>query len=159
MNIHNNIKQTEFATLVGVSDKTVSTLLSEGVLTAKASGQQWLLEYCGRLREQAAGRAATGDLDLASERARLAREQADKIAMQNEEKRRALAPVHVIERTLASVSRQVASQMEAIEVELKRKTKLSADEITLVMTVVVKARNAMADIQPEWDWVLDESSD
>ncbi len=135
----------------------MSTLMSNGVLTAGGSGQQWLLEYCERLREQAAGRAATGDLDLATERARLAKEQADRIAMQNEEKRRVLAPVHVIERTLASVSRQVAAQLEAIEVELKRKTKLSADDIRLVMTVIVKARNAMADIQPEWDWVFDES--
>jgi len=37
------------------------------------------LAYIRRLREQAAGRAATNGLDLASERARLARLQADKL--------------------------------------------------------------------------------
>jgi phage terminase Nu1 subunit (DNA packaging protein) len=49
--------------------------------------------YIRRLREQAAGRAAVGDLDLAGERAALAKAQRERIEMQNAVTRGELAPV------------------------------------------------------------------
>ena len=68
------ISQAEFAALIGVSEARVSQLVSEGVIVRGDSGHEWLLAYCERLRDQAAGRASAGlgGLDLVQERAALA---------------------------------------------------------------------------------------
>lgn len=65
--------QAAFGSLVGISQPAVSDLVSRGILRDGESVGEWLKAYCGNLREQAAGRLASGDLDLATERAGLAR--------------------------------------------------------------------------------------
>ena len=79
--------QHEVAKHLGISQKMVADMVAMGQLEKKPRGQYDLDEcrqqYISRLRETAAGRAANGDLDLAEERARLAKEQADAKEMEN----------------------------------------------------------------------------
>lgn len=101
--------------------------------------------YIRELREQAAGRAAIGDLDLATERARLAKEQADKIAMQNAVSRGELAPVVLIEEVLTNAAAKVAGVLDAIPGMVRRRVpRLASDEIDLIAVEVAKARNVVA---------------
>lgn len=142
-----NITQETFGLLVGISQQAVSELLARGVIKHGAAAGEWLKDYCSHIREVAAGRAAAGDLDLAGERARLAKEQADKIAMQNEVSRRELAPVTLIEEVLAKVGRQIAGVLESIPVQLKRRSSLSGDDLDYITAEIVKARNLAASIK------------
>lgn len=77
----------EVAAHLGVSLKYMNDLIAKGYIEKRDRGQYDLDEcrrsYIHNLREAAAGRAANGDLDLAAERARLAKEQADAKEMEN----------------------------------------------------------------------------
>ena len=143
--------QTAFGDLVGISQPAVSDLVSRGILRDGESAQQWLWSYTSHLREMAAGRATEGGLDLATERARLASEQADRVAMQNAVTRRDLAPVAFMEACLAQVGRQIASKLEAIPVNLKmRSTSISEQDLTFVEQAISEARNAAAGMKLDW---------
>lgn len=146
------ITQAQFAELVGVTQQAISALVGRGVLNAGDTAGQWLLHYCENLREQAAGRASMGDLDLVQERARLAKEQADKVAMANQIERKELAPVTVLEMIIAKVGRQIAATLEAIPVQLKRSSKtISAEDLQLITAEIVKARNLAASMELNLD--------
>lgn len=148
--VDRTVTQAAFAELVSISQPAVSELISRGTLTRGASLRRWLVEYCENLREQAAGRASTGDLDLIQERAALAREQRIKIAMVNQQMQKELAPVSVLEQVLAKVGRQIATKLEAIPVQIKRRTTtLSAEDIDLITEEITKARNIAAAIKLE----------
>lgn len=146
--MHGTITQAQFAELVGVTQQAVSALIGRGVLIAGDTAGQWLLDYCENLREQAAGRASMGDLDLVQERARLAKEQADKVAMANQIERKELASVTVLELVIAKVGRQIAATLEAIPVQLKRSsTSLTAEDLKLITEEIIKARNLAASME------------
>lgn len=101
--------------------------------------------YIRELREQAAGRAAAGDLDLAKERAGLAKAQREKIEMQNAVTRRELAPVVLIEEVLAKAGAKVAGILDAIPGMLKRRcVGLTSDDIDMVAAEIARARNLAA---------------
>jgi terminase small subunit / prophage DNA-packing protein len=105
------------------------------------------IAYIRELREQAAGRAAAGDLDLATERAGLARAQREKIEMQNAVVRRELAPVILIEEVLAKAGSKVAGILDAIPGMLKRRcAALTSTDIDLVSAEIARARNIAAAI-------------
>ncbi len=142
------ITQAQFGELVGISQPAVSDLLSRGVMTEGQPCGVWLKQYCGNLREVAAGRLASGDLDLATERARLAREQADKIAMQNAQTRRELAPVVMMTEVLAKAGARVAGILDAIPGQVRRRLpQLPAAEIENITREIAKARNLCAAIR------------
>lgn len=77
----------EIAKHIGVTPKYVQDLINEGVIDRKDRGTYDINEcrdaYIKKLREAAAGRANSGDLNLTDERARLAKEQADAKEMEN----------------------------------------------------------------------------
>lgn len=101
--------------------------------------------YIRRLREQAAGRAAVGNIDLATERALLAREQREKIAMQNAVTRGELAPVILIEQVLSNAASKVAGIFDAIPGMVRRRVpQLSADDVSMIAEEIAKARNVVA---------------
>lgn len=56
LDLDQSITQAEFADLVGTSQQAISKHFSSGVLGAEQTCRQWLLAYCERLREEAAGR-------------------------------------------------------------------------------------------------------
>lgn len=119
------------------------------MLTREASLGEWITAYCANLREHAAGRAGKGEFNLVDERARLAKEQADRVARENAVADRELAPVALLETTLAQLARQLAGILEAIPVKLKRHTELSADQLTLVTSEINAARELAANVRLE----------
>ena len=71
--------QTTLAELVGVTQPTISNLMTDGKIPAMGTLGELLRAYCARLRDQAAGRMGENTtLDLVQERAALAREQRPK---------------------------------------------------------------------------------
>lgn len=149
MDMHSTVTQSQFAELIGVSQQAVSDLINRGVLDRQASAGQWLRAYCSHLREQAAGRASTGDLDLVQERARLAKEQADRVAMENAKERRELAPVSLMESTLSNIAAKTCGILEAIPVNLKRNHGLPVEAVNYVRDQIITARNQIATMKLE----------
>ncbi|MFZ6690242.1 terminase small subunit [Undibacterium sp. SXout20W] len=164
VNLSDSLTQSEFGALVGISQQAVSDLVQRKILVNGHPGNIWLIDYCAHIREQAAGRAAAGDLDLASERAALAKVQRERIEMQNAITRRELAPVSILELALATVGRKVAAVLESIPIEIKRRTKnLSREDFDILVAEITKARNIAATANFEADEtdgsILDSESD
>jgi terminase small subunit / prophage DNA-packing protein len=137
--------QRRFALLVGVSEKTVSLLLDRGVLARDATLGEWLRAYCAHMREKAAERAACGDLDLATERAALARSMREKIDMQNLQTRRRFAPPRVLDAVLAATGRRVAGVLDCAHLEIARRMPdLPAEARAVIKTEIAKARDIAA---------------
>jgi terminase small subunit / prophage DNA-packing protein len=108
--------QARFGELVGVTQQAIGELVAKGVLTHGDTLGQWLLVYTKNLREQAAGRS---DSSLVFERARLAREQADRVQMANQVRRRELVPLSLLTEALASLAQQVAARLEALPQQIR----------------------------------------
>ncbi len=138
------LSQEAFGELVGITQPAVSDLMKRGVITEGTAGGVWLLAYTKHLRDQAAGR---GDGELANERARLAREQADAQAMKNAQARREVAPVGVIEEVLAHVGRQIATVIEGIQPKLRRQfPDLTGEQLKAIVAELAKARQLAASV-------------
>ena len=131
-----------------MDQSTVSRWCDElGIDWRRSTLDQVRIAYIQRLREQAAGRAATGDLDLAGERARLAKEQADRVAMQNAVTRGELAPMILIEEVLTKAASKVAGIFDAIPgLVRKRVPALTQDELSMIAQEIAKARNVVASL-------------
>lgn len=128
--------------MIGVSEAAVSGMAKAGIIVSNECAGAWLRGYCSHIREQAAGRAASGDLDLASERARLAKEQADKVAMQNAERRGELAPVSAMEMVLATVGAKVGRILDTIPGQVRRRVPgIGSEVIEAIATDIAKCRN------------------
>lgn len=137
--------QAAFGALVGVSQQAIGSLVGRGILDTSVPGLQVLQTYCSHLREQAAGRAAGGDLDLAKERAGLAKEQRERIAMQNAVTRGELAPVALLEEVLSKAGAKIAGTLDAIPGAVKRRVpSLSSDEIKNIASEIARVRNIVA---------------
>jgi phage terminase Nu1 subunit (DNA packaging protein) len=136
------VTQEQFGDLVGVSQPVVSDLLTRGILLAGQPAATWLRAYTKHLREQAAGRGADGE--LARERARLAREQADRVAMDNAVNRRELAPVSVLELVLAKMAGDVGSLLQGLVPRVRRRVDLPGEALRILDEEVTKARNRAA---------------
>ena len=139
------ITQAAFGDLVGISQQAVSDLARRKILMEGASASEWLLAYCDHLREVAAGRGGSNALELAAERARLAKEQADKLAMANAVTRGELAPVTLLEQVIVRSGARMGRLLETIPGLLRRRQpNLTADDIADVARVVAKVRNIAA---------------
>ena len=138
------VTQTVFGAAVGVSQQAISDLVHKGVLTEGQGADVWLLAYCARLREQAAGRLGDtiGGLDLAQERAALARSQRDGIEIKNAVLRGDYASVTLLAEVLANASQSVAERFDHLP-GLLRKTlpDLPQAAVDQVMVVIAAARN------------------
>ena len=136
------VTQEQFGDMVGVSQPVVSELMTRGILLAGQPAATWLRAYTKHLREQAAGRGADGE--LARERARLAREQADRVAMDNAVNRRELAPVSVLELVLAKMAGDVGSLLQGLVPRVRRRVDLPGEALRILDEEVTKARNRAA---------------
>lgn len=138
--------QKEIAEHLDLSQPAVSGLMDRLGIDWKTSTMDEIrVAYIRHLREQAAGRAASGDLDLATERARLAKEQADKVAMQNAVTRGDLAPVVMIEEVLTKTAARIAGIFDAIPGLVRRRVpSLRSDEIELIAAEIARIRNVVA---------------
>lgn len=139
--------QAEFGALVGITQPAVSSLVKAQVLTEGADCGTWLLEYCRNLRETAAGRAAAGDVDLATERAKLARAQRERIEMANAVTRKELAPAYLIEEVLAKAGAKAGKILDTIPGLIRRRApEIPAAALAAVQSAVAEARNVAASV-------------
>jgi phage terminase Nu1 subunit (DNA packaging protein) len=141
------LSQQDIAEHLDMSQQAVSALLEQLGIDHKAADLSEIrVAYIRRLREAAAGRGGEGAVgELAAERARLAREQADKIAMQNAVTRGELAPVALIEEVLTKAASKVAAVLDSIVPNVRRRVpELPADKLDLIGGEVAKARNTVA---------------
>ena len=136
--------QADFADLVGVSEARISQLMADGVMPRGGTAHEWLLAYCERLRDQAAGRAGseTGGLDLVQERAALAREQRIAQELKNQTARGEYAPIGLLADVLGQASSAVVDRFDLLEGAL-RKACPDIDDTTMmtVLGVITSARN------------------
>lgn len=136
--------QADFGRLVGISQQAVSDLATRGILTQGAMVGQWLIEYCGHLREVAAGRATDGTIDLPTERALLARSQREGQNIKNEVARGTYAPIEVLADVLANASQSVVDHLDQLPAGINRVCPDLPQAVRdLVMTEVSRARNEM----------------
>ena len=137
-------RQADFGALVGISQPAVSDMVSRGILENGAPLRQWLLAYCGRLREQAAGRmgSESGGLDLAQERAALAREQRRGIELKNAVLRGEYASIALLGEVLAKASQSVAERFDHLPGQLRKACPdLPPPAVDQVMSTIASARN------------------
>jgi len=138
------IQQAHLAQMLGLSEARVSQLMSEGFLPSGGTGLEWLHAYCGRLREQAAGRLGSdvGGLDLAQERAALAREQRLGIEIKNAVLRGQYADVSLLAEVLAQASQAVGQRFDHLPGQLRKACgNLPPEAIDQVMAAIAHARN------------------
>lgn len=136
--------QADFAELIGVSEARVSQMVGEGVINRGATAHEWVLGYCERLRDQAAGRMGDelGGLDLVQERAALAREQRISQALKNAIARGEYAPIGLLADVLGQASSAVVDRFEQLEGALKKACPDLPDQAkSTVMQVLASARN------------------
>ena len=157
--------QKEIAEHIDLSQPAVSGLMDRlGIDWKTSTIDEIRVAYIRHLREQAAGRAASGDLDLATERARLAKEQADKVAMQNAVTRGDLAPVVMIEEVLTKTAARLAGIFDAIPGLVRRRVpSLRAEEVDLIAAEIARVRNvvagmSLADLNDDQAAVLDSDN-
>lgn len=136
--------QAQIALLIGVTQPTVSVLMSEGKIPASGTAGELVLAYCRRLRDQAAGRLGgeLGGLDLVQERAALAREQRMGIEIKNAVLRSDYAPVALLAEVLAIASQSIVERFEQLPGMLKKACPDLPDAAReQVMAVLAGARN------------------
>lgn len=134
------ITQADFAELVGLSEARVSQMLAERVLEEGATGQQWLISYCSRLRVQASGRDAEGN--LAKERAALSRSQRLGQDIKNAVAQGEYAPIGLLGDVLAIASAAVVDRFDALPAALRKACPdLPAEARDSIAKTVASARN------------------
>lgn len=138
--------QDEIAEHLDLSTRRIRELASEwGIDSKSISLADWRIRYLRKLREEAAGRATAGDLDLATERAALARAQREKIEMQNAVTRKELAPAYLLEEILASAGARMGAIFDAIPGAIRRRNQaMTAADIEVIAGEIAKARNIAA---------------
>ncbi len=140
-------KQAETAAHLDLTDRSVRELEPKLGLRSDYTLAEFRVAYIRHLREVAAGRAGEGtnDLELVAERARLAKEQADRIAMQNAQMRGELAPVAAMEMVLASVGAKVGRILDTIPGTIRRRVPgIDSETIEAITADIAKCRNMAA---------------
>ncbi len=138
------ISQAEFAEMVGLSEARVSQLISEKVLSRGETAHDWLIAYCERLRDQAAGRASAsgGGLDLVQERAALARSQREAQDLKNAVARGEYASIGALADVLGAASSAVVDRMDQVEGQLRKAyPDMPEDARVIVLRVLADSRN------------------
>lgn len=143
--------QAEIAAHLDISDRRLRELLVEWSLDHKAEPLASLrLRYIRKLREEAAGRASSGDLDLVQERAALAREQRIAVAMKNATARGEFAPIDALADVLATASAAVSDRLDGLPSAIVRVCPdLPASVRTVIDTAIYKARGEWARLTAE----------
>ena len=106
------------AKLLDLTPRRVQHLANEGVIPRAEKGRYELVPavrgYIRYLRDRSIGRDGEQSSDIASERARLTREQADKMAMENATARRELIPAPLVQKSIERVFAAFKARIEAI---------------------------------------------
>ena len=121
--------------LLGISPRVVREHASRGIIVKVSKGAYdvpaSVRAYCTHLREQAAGRSAS--TNLTAERIRVAKEQADALAMKNAAARREMVPAREVESEWAAVLRDVRAAMLALPSRIQQRLPhLTAHDVATV---------------------------
>ena len=137
--------QEEIGDWLGLDQSQVSRRLAELELDGASVDMRTIVRaYCAALRDAAAGRSS----DLVKERARLAAEQADRVAMENALRRKELAPVAMMQVALADVGGRINTILSAIPVHIRRRWgQIDPDLLQIIQREVQSATDLCADIQ------------
>lgn len=137
--------QAEIAAHLDISDRRLRELLTEFGLDHKTVPLAEIrIRYLRKLREEAAGRSAQGDIDLPTERALLAREQRIGQSIKNEVARKTYGPIEALTDVLASASQAVVDHLDQIPAGIARVCPdLPQPVRDLIMTELARARNEM----------------
>jgi terminase small subunit / prophage DNA-packing protein len=143
----------EVAAHLGVTIKYVQDLIANGTLEKRGRGEYDLdacrEAYITRLREAAAGRANSGDLNLTEERARLAKEQADAKEMENSITRGELVYIDDVAKRVEVALSKVKTKILAIPTKVAPEAAAADDakEVqALIERHIIEALNELAGI-------------
>lgn len=113
--------------------------------------------YCGSIKETDT-ELIDGMEPLDYERWRKTKAEATAQEMKNQVTRRELAPVKLLEFSIAKFAEQASSILESIPLKVKKRLpRLKASEVELVKREIVKVQNAASRIQIDWDQLEDIS--
>lgn len=151
-NPERTVSQLELADHLDMSDRNLREVLDKLGISHKTAGMASIrIAYIRHLREQAAGRATNGDLDLSTERAKLAVSQRERIDMQNAITRREYGPIDALEQSLCDCMSRVAAKLDTIPGKIKlANSQLTADELDVVSGVLADVRNDIASMDIDW---------
>lgn len=137
--------QAEIAAHLDISDRRLRELLTEFGLDHKTVPLADIrVRYLRKLREEAAGRSAQGDIDLPTERALLAREQRIGQSIKNEVARGTYAPIEALTDVMASASQAVVDHLDQIPAGIARVCPDLPQAVRdLLMSELARARNEM----------------
>lgn len=104
--------------LLDLTPRRVQHLANEGVIPRAEKGRYELVPavrgYIRYLRDRSIGRDGEQSSDIASERARLTREQADKMAMENAKARNELIPTPLVQKSIERAFSAFGARIDAI---------------------------------------------
>ncbi|MGV8939798.1 MAG: terminase small subunit [Allorhizobium sp.] len=145
------LKQVALAGLLGLSSRRISQLAEEGIAARTGPGtfdaavtiQNYIRHQTGKAGNQASA------LDLNTERARLAKEQADAQELKNAVTRGESLDAEAVAQTWESIIAEVRSAMLAVPGRLRRRAGSALDSaaISLVDHEIREALSALADDQ------------
>ena len=136
--------QQQIADLFGITQQAVSVWFTEGRIPRGATWLEVLRIIYVTYREQAAGRmgAEVGGLDLAQERAALAREQRIGLEIKNAALRGEYAPIALLAEVLATASQAVAERFDHLPGTIKKACpSITEEDREQLLAVVAAARN------------------
>ena len=146
--IPGHMNESELAALLMVAQSTIRTLARDGLAKRTGPGcydvRATLAAYLPRLRDAASrsGRPPAGGptSELAAEKLRLAKEQADKLELANQAARGELLPASEVEREWQNVLRDIRSTMLAVPSRVGSKlAHLSAHDLAEIDTEIKAA--------------------
>ncbi len=139
--------QREFAKLLGISQQAVSKLANRGVLTPGASLSQWTREAWQWQAEQAAGRQSlNGQYDLIGQRARLAKEQADKTNIEVRKLRGELYPASLWADLFSSAASIIKARLLGLHNKIASRYRL---ETKVILAIEDECRNLLTELGQE----------
>jgi phage terminase Nu1 subunit (DNA packaging protein) len=145
-----------FAEIVGVSRVAVTRFVERGVLKEGGTLGEWLLAYCERLREQAAGRYSESGISLTDERALLSRVQRERIELELAARRHELVSVDILAVVLSTVGRLAAKILEGVPARLRRELGSSREVLEIVERELVLAREEIGTLELPFELIEQE---
>jgi phage terminase Nu1 subunit (DNA packaging protein) len=143
----------DLAKIIGVKERTVRDFADRGLVIRAGRGRYRLVEsvrtYCEHIRATASGRGGEDEAKtLTAERTRLAREQAEQVALKNAALRRDLVPAADVERTWTAMIRQARSALLAVPSRIRQIIPhLPADEVEVIDGELRRVLKELADAQ------------
>ena len=139
----------------GFTPTYFSELVQRKIITKQPAGKYDIdtirMEYLKHLKSAAAGRAASGDLDLGAERARLAKEQADAKEMENAVERGELVYIEDVAKRFEQSLNKVRMKLLAVPIKTAAEVVAAVDAKeaqSIIENAVIEALNELAEVYP-----------